>query len=687
VSDQHRYTRFFALLLTVVAVVTMVTVGVRSAEPADAATVTAPALSGSSFTPGMIISDAAFYNGSAMTQAQIQSFLASKGASCTASNCLRSYKLTTSTIAAGSYGAKAYQGASNETAAAIIYKVQVACGVSAKVLLVTLEKEQGLVTTAKAPTTYMLTNAMGYGCPDSTGCGDSYPGLFKQLYYAARQFQIYRLYPQDFNFAAGRTSNIAYSPSSSCGTQRVTVANAATAALYDYTPYVPNSAALSNLYGVGNSCSAYGNRNFWVDYNQWFGPGPFGSIDQAAVTSGKATVSGWTIDPSAATKSLSVQVSVTNPSGVTTTSTVAANLNRTDVGKAYPGAKTSSTQTLHGYSFSASEPSYGEYTFCVVALANSADAFGNRGLGCKSQLFGPPVVRLSGAPRWNTAAAISKAAFPKSGVPVTYIASGETFADGLSAAPAAAKQGGPVLFVQRNAVPGATMTELKRLKPKHIVVVGGASAVSSGVYNTLRGVQKSITRIGGATRYQTSLMIAQSAFPTGTRAFLATGINYPDALSAGAAAGSVSAPVLLVNGSASTTDSALTARLKAMGAKTVDVVGGTSAVSVGSIKGVSSMGASVTRFAGTDRYDTSTKLASAMYKNAAVSYFASGAAYPDALAGAVLAGRTKGPLLITQQQCVPSAQESLMLKLGVKQVTLFGGTAALSSKVAQLGVC
>jgi putative cell wall-binding protein len=124
-----------------------------------------------------------------------------------------------------------------------------------------------------------------------------------------------------------------------------------------------------------------------------------------------------------------------------------------------------------------------------------------------------------------------------------------------------------------------------------------------------------------------------------------------------------------------------------MRVKTVDIVGGTSAVSTGSVKGVSSIGATVTRFAGTDRYDTSTKLAAAMYSTSPTAYFASGASYPDALAGAVLAGRAKSPLFITRQACVPVAQGQLMAKLGVKQVTLFGGTAALAPLVANLGAC
>jgi hypothetical protein len=51
----------------------------------------------------------------------------------------------------------------------------------------------------------------------------------------------------------------------------VFIENQATAGLYNYTPYTPNDAALNNMYGTGDACSSYGNRNFWRIYTDWFG--------------------------------------------------------------------------------------------------------------------------------------------------------------------------------------------------------------------------------------------------------------------------------------------------------------------------------------------------------------------------------------------------------------------------------
>jgi uncharacterized protein with LGFP repeats len=130
---------------------------------------------------------------------------------------------------------------------------------------------------------------MGYGCPDTAACDSTYNGLFNQLYMAARQFQRYRAGVAG-SYRAGRTYAISYYPmvanaygdntgNQRCGTQTVTIANAATAGLYNYTPYVPDAAALKAGYGTGDSCSSYGNRNFWAYMTDWFG-GPTAISDE-----------------------------------------------------------------------------------------------------------------------------------------------------------------------------------------------------------------------------------------------------------------------------------------------------------------------------------------------------------------------------------------------------------------------
>ncbi|GHD42509.1 hypothetical protein D9V29_00900 [Mycetocola manganoxydans] len=233
-----------------------------------------PSASAAGFNAGNIIDDAVFYNSNAMTEAGIQSFLNTKGASCKAGAlCLKNYKVTTSNRAADAM-CKAYSGASNETAARILYKVAQACGINPQVLLVMLEKEQSLVTMA-SPTQGRYNIAMGYGCPDFKLCDSQYFGLFNQVYKAGSQLIRYTNPPGTSNyftwFGPGKTVPIQWHPNVSCGTGQVYVENKATASLYYYTPYQPNARALSAGWGTGDGCSAYGNRNFYNFFTSWFG--------------------------------------------------------------------------------------------------------------------------------------------------------------------------------------------------------------------------------------------------------------------------------------------------------------------------------------------------------------------------------------------------------------------------------
>ncbi len=250
---------------------------------------TSDALSGATFKPGLIISDTVFFDYGTMSASKIQSFLESKVPVCTDNDggpkCLRNYTETVVGSVAIRSNLHDYNlhlcdtvPASNTPIAAstIIYQVAVACKINPQVLLVTLQKEQGLVGAAD-PTTYMYKAAMGYGCPDSAPqvCGqdsNQTSRLFWQLYRAAWQLKYYG-HPQGTikYYRPGAVHNIQYHPKTSCGKKGVYIESQATANLYYYTPYQPNAAALANLGGTGDSCSAYGNRNFWRYFWSWFG--------------------------------------------------------------------------------------------------------------------------------------------------------------------------------------------------------------------------------------------------------------------------------------------------------------------------------------------------------------------------------------------------------------------------------
>ena len=252
--------RLSGALLALSVVATLLAV-LSTATPASAVTA-------SQWQAGNIISDAAFYNPTTLNAAGVQSFFNSVYSGCsTGYTCIRDYKVSTPARPSEPNLCNGYAASSSQTAAQIIAGVAVSCGVNPQALIVLIQKESGDITS----TTPGYQQVTGYGCPDSTGCDAKYYGFFNQVYLAARQFKLYRLNPNNYGYVAGTTNYILYNPNTACGGSQVYITNQATAGLYDYTPYQPNAAALANLHGTGNSCSAYGNRNFWVYYNSWFG--------------------------------------------------------------------------------------------------------------------------------------------------------------------------------------------------------------------------------------------------------------------------------------------------------------------------------------------------------------------------------------------------------------------------------
>lgn len=545
---------------------------------AIAAPAPAEAVDASQFDPGYIISDSLFYDSGSMTRTQIQAFLEARG------SVLKSHRDTVKSQprrvsdATGNLRCEAFQGGSNITASTIIYRAQVACGISAKVILVTLQKEQGLINKSAASKS-ALDRAMGQACPDTAPCAEYALGFGNQVYLGTLQLKTYKA--SNFGLQPG-VHHIKYNPVSSCGTLRVNVRNYATIALYNYTPYTPNKAALNSYPGMGNSCSSYGNRNFWFQYHAWFG------------------------SPTAVI-----------PEGVS--------------------AK-----------------------------------------------------RLSGEGRVETAVKISQENFDATTTTV-YVANGLNFPDALSAAPAAALQNAPLLLVEPKTLPSAVAAEIKRLKPEQIVVVGGAGVVSKSVYDKLAALAPSIRRDSGESRYDTGRAIVGNAFSTtgSTIAYIATGENYPDALSASVAAGAQAAPVVLVEGSKKSVDSATRDLLVSLGVTKVVIAGGTGVVSSSMAKALAKVPGvtEVKRVAGEGRLETSRQLNLDAFSSADSVYVASADSFPDALAGAAVAGASKSPLYLVSRTCINTPVVQDFIDFGVDKMVALGGSGVISSSVMRFKNC
>jgi putative cell wall-binding protein len=157
---------------------------------------------------------------------------------------------------------------------------------------------------------------------------------------------------------------------------------------------------------------------------------------------------------------------------------------------------------------------------------------------------------------------------------------------------------------------------------------------------------------------------------------------FADALSASAAAGSRSAPVILVNGALDELDADTTALLATLGVTNVYIAGGAAVVSAGieaDLTGTEGM--TVKRFTGDTRYGTSILVNRDAFPVRDTVYVASGTEFPDALAGAAVAGATHSPLYLIPSTCLYTVMLQEMVDLGTKRMVILGGAGIIGSNI------
>lgn len=613
------------------------------------------------FEPGNIISDAVFTDKTTMTEAQIQSFFNSKVATCRGGTdsygpiiCLKDYKSDSVNRPADVY-CKGYTGAKGESAARIIYRVAQSCGINPQVLIVMLQKEQGLITHTW-PSKWRYDAALGQACPDTAPCDPKFVGFFHQIYGAARQMQIYMEGRYFQWYKAGKTWQIQWHPDRArCGTGPVYIANKATEALYYYTPYQPNAAAMRAGYGTGDSCSSYGNRNFYNYFTDWFG-----STQISTFTVATPIVNGYAVPGQTLTATGRF-----TPSATTTLYQWMRN------GTPIPGA------TARSYNLAVADSGAKIEVKVTGKRAGYSDA---DSMSAAFTAKAMTVDRIAGSSREDTAVAASRVAWP-SGTRTVFVATSLDYPDALSAVAAASKAQASLLLTPPGALPATVAQEMKRLAPTRVVLVGGTGVVTEAVAGQVKSAVPAaqVERISGSDRYATSRAIVESSGAT-SNVILATGEDFPDALSGAAAGGAAKTPVLLVNGSSRTVDAATAATLRKIGASNITIVGGSGVIRDSVASNLTSLGFKVNRLSGTDRYLTNLAVNNAYFPGSALRVFvATGDDFPDALTASALAGRIGVPLMLSQSACVfPGGAEFLRTR-GTATLTLIGGDGVLSS--------
>ncbi|GAA1752741.1 cell wall-binding repeat-containing protein [Agromyces humatus] len=191
-----------------------------------------------------------------------------------------------------------------------------------------------------------------------------------------------------------------------------------------------------------------------------------------------------------------------------------------------------------------------------------------------------PTSRISGRDRYATGLGVVRSTFT-GGADHAIIATGRSFPDALAATGAAGARQAPVILVDgaKSTVPAATLTALTQLGVSSVSIAGGTGVVSRGIQSQLANSGFQVTRHGGASRFDTAALINRAYFPanSATTSFLATGLDFPDALAAGALAGHLAAPLYLTPRNCA--DHAVSDAITELGAPSRAVMGGTAIVS------------------------------------------------------------------------------------------------------------
>ncbi|MFP5322550.1 MAG: cell wall-binding repeat-containing protein [Acidimicrobiia bacterium] len=215
------------------------------------------------------------------------------------------------------------------------------------------------------------------------------------------------------------------------------------------------------------------------------------------------------------------------------------------------------------------------------------------------------------------------------------------------------------------------------------VAAGAVCVATAGTAFATTDVEA--TRLAGVDRYGTSEAIALDTFTSATVAVIASGESYPDALAASYLAGALDGPIVLTASAGLSQDARDT--LQALDVRGAIVVGGTDAISETVVNQLVAAGLEVDRLGGNDRYATARIIAESVPAEQIGSYeagigrtalLASGQGFADALSGGPLAYASAFPMLLTPTASLSAQAAAAIDTLGIEQVLVLGGTAAIS---------
>ncbi len=291
------------------------------------------------------------------------------------------------------------------------------------------------------------------------------------------------------------------------------------------------------------------------------------------------------------------------------------------------------------------------------------------------------MTRLAGSNRYETSVAISQNGWKESS-DVVVLGRGDLSVDALTGSVLAKKYNAPLLLTKSDELPSSVEEELNRLQPKKIYILGGPAAITEKVVDQLstKGYISDIERISGDNRYETSIAVAKEV-GNSNQVIVTTGDDTsPDALSIAPYAASKEIPILLT--SSKKLSDATSTYMSTVKPVTATIIGGENAVSSvveNTLDGIST----VKRVAGSNRYETSVKIAESFdFENKSV-FFGNGDVFIDALPGSPYAAAMGAPVILTKQSALSGEAEQYVKNSMSREYYFLGGEAAISKSVEE----
>ncbi|NMS88318.1 cell wall-binding repeat-containing protein [Clostridioides difficile] len=293
------------------------------------------------------------------------------------------------------------------------------------------------------------------------------------------------------------------------------------------------------------------------------------------------------------------------------------------------------------------------------------------------------VKKLKGADRFETAVKISQSGWTKSDTVVIVNGEDRSMVDGLTATPLASVKNSPILLSSNDKLPQKTVEEIKRLNPSKVITIGGNNSMPNAVVEAIKSVNSkiSVQRIGGDTRYQTSINIAKEIDKTNnvSKLYIGSGNGEADSLSIASLAGKEKTPIVLTQKDG--VDNEAQQFIKSNKVSNVYFVGGVEKISNKAIEQVGKItnkDVSKNRIAGQNRQETNAKVIDKFYSQSKLDgvVVANQDKLIDALAVGPLAAKNNSPVVLATNTLDKSQEISLKNKNSSKLFEIGGGIAS-----------